>query len=152
MTTVNRCAVRVTCHALKCALTIQVVVMNQLATKLLTAENKPANFETGDRAVLMPQLGDTWTTSKTLRLVLFRGGHDDNMRYAHASSAGSDEEEPWARYDISARLLSSLDMCHHADFAALWPPSRSRRTPIIHRLRSTACIGPFVCIPNTLKV
>ena len=35
----------------------QVVVMNQLATKLLTAENKPANFDTGDRAVLMPQLG-----------------------------------------------------------------------------------------------
>jgi RAD51-like protein 2 len=31
--------------------------MNQLATKLLTAENKPANFDTGDRAVLMPQLG-----------------------------------------------------------------------------------------------
>ncbi|RXK37093.1 hypothetical protein M231_05681 [Tremella mesenterica] len=35
-----------------------VVVNNQLATKLLTAENKPANFDTGDRAVLMPQLGD----------------------------------------------------------------------------------------------
>lgn len=75
--------------------------MNQLATKLLTAENKPANFETGDRAVLMPQLGDTWTTSKTIRLVLFRGGYNDDMRYAHASSAGSDEEEPWAKFDIS---------------------------------------------------
>lgn len=35
----------------------QVIVTNQLATKLLTAENKPANFDTGDRAVLMPQLG-----------------------------------------------------------------------------------------------
>ncbi len=31
--------------------------MNQLATKLLTADHKPANFDTGDRAVLMPQLG-----------------------------------------------------------------------------------------------
>jgi RAD51-like protein 2 len=34
-----------------------VVITSQLATKLLTAENKPANFDTGDRAVLMPQLG-----------------------------------------------------------------------------------------------
>lgn len=36
----------------------QVIVANQLATKLLTADNKPANFDTGDRAVLMPQLGE----------------------------------------------------------------------------------------------
>ncbi|ODN81976.1 hypothetical protein, variant [Cryptococcus amylolentus CBS 6039] len=33
-----------------------VIVCNQLATKLLNAENKPANFDTGDRAILMPQL------------------------------------------------------------------------------------------------
>jgi hypothetical protein len=36
---------------------IQVIITSQLATKLLTLENKPANFDTGDRAVLMPQLG-----------------------------------------------------------------------------------------------
>lgn len=28
-----------------------------MATKLMTNDNKPATFETGDRAVLMPQLG-----------------------------------------------------------------------------------------------
>jgi len=36
---------------------VQVIITSQLATKLLTLENKPANFDTGDRAVLMPQLG-----------------------------------------------------------------------------------------------
>lgn len=34
-----------------------VVIANQMATKILTAENKPANFDTGDKAVMMPQLG-----------------------------------------------------------------------------------------------
>ena len=81
--------------------------MNQLATKLLTLENKPANFETGDRAVLMPQLGDTWTTGKTLRLVLFRGGRGDDMRYAHASSAGGNEDTPWAKFDISVSFAET---------------------------------------------
>ena len=38
----------------------QIIVTNQLATKLLTADNKPANFDTGDRAILMPQLGESW--------------------------------------------------------------------------------------------
>jgi RAD51-like protein 2 len=34
-----------------------VMVANQMATKILNAENKPANFDTGDKAVMMPQLG-----------------------------------------------------------------------------------------------
>ena len=38
----------------------QIIVTNQLATKLLTADNKPANFDTGDRAILMPQFGESW--------------------------------------------------------------------------------------------
>jgi RAD51-like protein 2 len=33
------------------------MVANQMATKILNAENKPANFDTGDKAVMMPQLG-----------------------------------------------------------------------------------------------
>lgn len=92
----------------------QVVITNQLATKLLTAENKPANFDTGDRAVLMPQLGkrsarplipgDAWTTANTVRVVLFRGRKGDEMRYAHASSVGSNIEVPWMRYDIDVSL------------------------------------------------
>ncbi|KAK1924335.1 putative DNA repair protein Rad51 [Papiliotrema laurentii] len=77
-----------------------VVVANQLATKLLTAENKPANFDTGDRAVLMPQLGDSWTTPKTTRLILFRGGRGDDMRYAHATSSAGNRDAPWTRFDI----------------------------------------------------
>jgi hypothetical protein len=31
-----------------------------MATKMVTAENKPATFETGERAVLMPALGGCW--------------------------------------------------------------------------------------------
>ncbi|KIR51009.1 RAD51-like protein 2 [Cryptococcus gattii Ru294] len=78
-----------------------VVVCNQLATKLFTAESKPASFETSDRAVLMPQLGDWWTTNKTLRLVVFRGGGGDELRYVYASMSGSNKNIPWAAFDIS---------------------------------------------------
>ncbi|XAO22570.1 hypothetical protein I312_101343 [Cryptococcus bacillisporus CA1280] len=78
-----------------------VVVCNQLATKLFTAESKPASFETSDRAVLMPQLGDWWTTNKTLRLVVFRGGSGDELRYVYASMSGSNKNIPWAAFDIS---------------------------------------------------
>lgn len=36
----------------------QVIIASQMATKLLTNENKPAaTFETGEKAILMPQLG-----------------------------------------------------------------------------------------------
>ncbi|OCF41866.1 hypothetical protein I317_04276 [Kwoniella heveanensis CBS 569] len=90
-TTVHRCAV---------------VVCNQLATKLLTFENKPANFDTGDRAVLMPQLGDAWTTGNTLRLLLFRNTSDDELRYAYGSMSGSDKNESfWAPFDIDSNGL-----------------------------------------------
>ncbi|OWZ62299.1 hypothetical protein AYX14_04120 [Cryptococcus neoformans] len=78
-----------------------VIVCNQLATKLFTAENKPANFETSDRAVLMPQLGDWWTTNKTLRLVVFRGASGDELRYVYASMSGSNKNIPWAAFDIN---------------------------------------------------
>jgi len=79
-----------------------VVMTNQLATKLLTADNKPANFETGDRAVLMPQLGDSWTTPKTIRLALFRSP-DDGLRYAYVSR-GSDtvkSTHPWSSFRVN---------------------------------------------------
>ena len=111
--------IQLACHKID----IQVIITSQLATKLLTLENKPANFDTGDRAVLMPQLGmpsrvydtstrlnytgDSWTTGKTLRLVLFRGGKGDDLRYAHASSSNvADEDYPWVRFDITVCLCS----------------------------------------------
>ncbi|WVN88426.1 uncharacterized protein L203_103636 [Cryptococcus depauperatus CBS 7841] len=79
-----------------------VVVCNQLATKLWTNDNKPANLETGDRALLMPQLGDWWTTAKTLRLIAFRGDPGDEFRYVYASMSGPNKDEPWAAFDIDA--------------------------------------------------
>lgn len=37
----------------------QVIIANQMATKLLTNDNKPAaTFEAGEKAILMPQLGE----------------------------------------------------------------------------------------------
>jgi hypothetical protein len=41
-------------------------------------------------------IGDSWTTAKALRVVLFRG--KDDLRYAHAASA--DEHDPWTLFDI----------------------------------------------------
>ena len=79
-----------------------VMVANQMATKMLTAENKPANFDTGDKAVLMPQMGEigrtyrpirsklidvmtlpgeTWMPPKTIKMVLFRSGTGFGERY-----------------------------------------------------------------------
>lgn len=83
------------------------MVTNQLATNFFTAENKKANFDTGDRAVLMPQLGDAWTTDRTIRVALFRGTPGDDLRYAHASVAptpgASQVDIPWASFDIDVR-------------------------------------------------
>ncbi|WRT66493.1 uncharacterized protein IL334_003452 [Kwoniella shivajii] len=107
-TTLHRCAV---------------IVCNQLATKLLTAENKPANFETGDRAILMPQLGDSWTTGKTLRLVLFRGPPGDELRYVHAEMSGSSRELPWACFDIDIDGMS-CDVPDMMFAPPLTPPPR----------------------------
>jgi len=59
---------------------IQVIITSQLATKLLTLENKPANFDTGDRAVLMPQLGITFSITRQVRSAdLFRRLMDDRQ-------------------------------------------------------------------------
>ncbi|CAD6581699.1 MAG: hypothetical protein TREMPRED_003069 [Tremellales sp. Tagirdzhanova-0007] len=92
-TTIHRCAV---------------IVTNQLATKLMTADGKPANFDTADRAILMPQLGDSWTTVNTVRIVLFRGGPGDDLRYAHAASSLDGKEDlPWANFDFDVGFFLS---------------------------------------------
>jgi hypothetical protein len=98
-----------------------VVVINQLATKLFTAENEHGNFNNGDKAILMPQLGEhpmrhlvkadaageLWTTAKTIRLVLFRGPPGNELRYAHASTSSDGSlGTKWACFDIDVR--------HHA--------------------------------------
>lgn len=76
-----------------------------MATKILNAENKPANFDTGDKAVMMPQLGawpiyptagttadqngrtgDAWMPPKTIKVVLFRSGGGFGDRSARAAS------------------------------------------------------------------
>ncbi|KAJ9112744.1 hypothetical protein QFC20_002069 [Naganishia adeliensis] len=95
-----------------------VLIANQMATKLLTASNKPAStFDTGDRAILMPQLGDLWVTPRTLRLSLFRSGPDGTRgvwlkgadavgRYAHIQAqAGEKGERPWAAFEVDEHGL-----------------------------------------------
>ncbi|KAH8081385.1 P-loop containing nucleoside triphosphate hydrolase protein [Filobasidium floriforme] len=78
-----------------------VMVANQMATKILNAENKPANFDTGDKAVMMPQLGDTWMPPKTIKVVLFRSGGGFGERHAFvARRPGETEDRPWAQFDI----------------------------------------------------
>lgn len=103
----------------------QVVVTTQMATKLLTAEGKRVNFDTGDKAVLMPQLGQPafpepndflpkklshpdqmWQTAKTLRVALFRGAQGNEVRYAHVGiSSDSDANGAWACFDIDVSCL-----------------------------------------------
>lgn len=122
-TTVHNCAVSCLLqHAERpVADHIQVIVTTQMATKLLTAEGKRVNFDTGDKAVLMPQLGQSvsqssnnlpvirsdsldemWQTAKTLRIALFRGPDGNEVRYAHVGTASSDDDGTgeWACLDI----------------------------------------------------
>ena len=95
----------------------------------MTADGKPANFDTADRAILMPQLGETlsnfakgvliadfcdsiagdsWTTVNTVRIVLFRGGPGDDLRYAHAASSLDGKEDlPWANFDFDVGFFLS---------------------------------------------
>ncbi|KAJ9104764.1 hypothetical protein QFC19_003905 [Naganishia cerealis] len=79
-----------------------VIIANQMATKLLTNENKPAaTFETGEKAILMPQLGDLWVPPKALKLSLFKAGKGYGVRYAHVQAqVGEKGERPWAPFDI----------------------------------------------------
>ncbi|KLT45440.1 P-loop containing nucleoside triphosphate hydrolase protein [Cutaneotrichosporon oleaginosum] len=92
--TVRGCAVVATC---------------QMATKFLTADNKNANFETAARAVLMPALGEAWTTERTVQVALFRGRAGDDLRYAHASTTSAtgrgNKDPPWASFDIDTSGL-----------------------------------------------
>ncbi|KII87852.1 hypothetical protein PLICRDRAFT_112094 [Plicaturopsis crispa FD-325 SS-3] len=51
---------------------LSIVVTSQLATKLLNADGTPGNFDTGSRAVMVPQLGPSYLPSgRTHRLVIF---------------------------------------------------------------------------------
>ncbi|KAJ9108727.1 hypothetical protein QFC21_000047 [Naganishia friedmannii] len=79
-----------------------VIIASQMATKLLTNENKPAaTFEAGDKAILMPQLGDLWVPPKALKLSLFKAGKRYGTRYAHIQAqVGEKAERPWAEFEI----------------------------------------------------
>ncbi|KAI9457586.1 P-loop containing nucleoside triphosphate hydrolase protein [Lactarius psammicola] len=53
------------------SLDISVVITNQMATKLLTPDGSPASFDTGSRAVLVPQLGGTYLPlNRTYRVLI----------------------------------------------------------------------------------
>ncbi|KAJ9127789.1 hypothetical protein QFC24_000072 [Naganishia onofrii] len=83
----------------------QVIIASQMATKLLTNENKPAaTFEAGDKAILMPQLGDLWAPPKALKLSLFKAGTGYGTRYAHVQAQiGEKGERPWAEFEIDGQ-------------------------------------------------
>ncbi|KAH9003353.1 hypothetical protein EDB86DRAFT_2798963 [Lactarius hatsudake] len=55
------------------SLDISVVITSQMATKLLTPDGSPASFDTGSRAVLVPQLGNGGTylpLNRTYRVLI----------------------------------------------------------------------------------
>ncbi|GHJ85776.1 hypothetical protein NliqN6_2178 [Naganishia liquefaciens] len=98
-----------------------VLVANQMATKLVSTTDPgrrlpggggglagagAGGFESGDRAILMPQLGDLWVTPRTMRLSLFRAGPGQGKRYAHVQApVGERGERPWAAFDVDENGL-----------------------------------------------
>ena len=108
-----------------------------MATKLVSADTSKRSgamqqgFEGGgERAILMPQLGDLWVTPRTVRVSLFKAGQGEGKRcafsypgcvagvegkanggcrYAHIQAqAGERRERPWAAFDVDvSRFLRS---------------------------------------------
>ena len=66
---------------------------------------------------------------KTVRMVLFRGGLEDDQRYAHATLASSGEGgSPWVKFDIDVSdPLFRLMVTISDDLAVVWNTSGSAR-------------------------
>lgn len=69
-----------------------VLIANQMATKLVSADTgkrlgamQGAGYEGGERAILMPQLGDLWVTPRTVRVSLFKAGQGEGKRCVQRS-------------------------------------------------------------------
>ncbi|KAL7415726.1 hypothetical protein BDY24DRAFT_439594 [Mrakia frigida] len=60
----------------KCSALLEVAIVTsvQLATKFVDSEGKPGNFDPDSRAILTPQLGESYMPIKTKRILLFFGG------------------------------------------------------------------------------
>ncbi|KAJ7269634.1 P-loop containing nucleoside triphosphate hydrolase protein [Mycena rebaudengoi] len=59
---------------------VTIVVTSQMATKLLGADGSPANFDTGARAVMVPQLGPSYLPSAlSFRVAICPQGHGSGV-------------------------------------------------------------------------
>ncbi|KAJ7185793.1 P-loop containing nucleoside triphosphate hydrolase protein [Mycena filopes] len=77
---------------------LTVVVTSQMATKLLAADGSPATFDTGARAVMVPQLGPAYLPSaNSFRVLICPQTRDSGVfRLLSAPSAGTGiKEEPY---------------------------------------------------------
>ncbi|KZV72730.1 hypothetical protein PENSPDRAFT_750708 [Peniophora sp. CONT] len=84
---------------------VAIITTSQLATKLVHADGTPANFETGAKAILVPQLGTTYLQpSKTYRVIIV----------------------PETRSSGQLRLLSSPSSNHHGQIVREVPYTMSQ--------------------------
>ncbi|KAF7319121.1 Rad51 domain-containing protein [Mycena chlorophos] len=77
---------------------VTILTTSQLATKLLAADGSPANFDTGARAILAPQMGTTYLpVSNSYRLVMWPHGRDNGVFKTLTApfKKDADREEPY---------------------------------------------------------
>ncbi|KAJ7061007.1 hypothetical protein C8F01DRAFT_1141575 [Mycena amicta] len=77
---------------------VTVLTTSQLATKLLAADGSPANFDTGARAILAPQLGTAYLpASNSYKLIMWPRGKENGVFKILTAPSKKDigKEEPY---------------------------------------------------------
>ncbi|KAI0251077.1 P-loop containing nucleoside triphosphate hydrolase protein [Lactifluus subvellereus] len=91
------------------SLDISVVITTQLATKLLTPDGYPASFDTGSRAILVPQLGNNYLPPhRTYRVLIVPETRTSGvLRLLSSPSCNSEDimlEEP---YEMDGNVMGA---------------------------------------------
>ncbi|OAX41631.1 hypothetical protein K503DRAFT_767498 [Rhizopogon vinicolor AM-OR11-026] len=82
---------------------LTIIVTSQMSTKLLNADGSPGNFETGAKAVMVPQLGSTYLPGgRSYRLVIVPDSRTTGVvRLLSSPRYQSGQELPWRQYNLS---------------------------------------------------
>ncbi|KAI0049203.1 hypothetical protein FA95DRAFT_1557149 [Auriscalpium vulgare] len=85
---------------------LTIVITSQMATKLLKPDGSPANFDTGSRAVLVPQLGHTYLPSgRTYRVVIVPQTRTTGLLRLISSPGHSGQALKEAQYEMVDGVL-----------------------------------------------
>ncbi|KAI0281828.1 hypothetical protein BGY98DRAFT_177697 [Russula aff. rugulosa BPL654] len=96
------------CHLL-IRLGEQIVITTQLATKLLNPDGSPASFDSGSRAVLVPQLGSTYLPPhRTYRVIIVPETRTSGvLRLLSSPGCDSESTTPEEWYEMDGNTMGA---------------------------------------------